>query len=113
MIATDTTTIPTKDPLRKEWVKFQLRARGDSLSQIARDEGLARNTVAMAFLKPYPRMERIIASRLGLRPEKIWPERYDAHGRPNRPKTGRPPKSSATKVTTRHGGRNVHARKAA
>lgn len=110
MLPTDTAAIPVKDPLRKEWIKFQLRARGSSLSKIGRELGVDRSTVAQALQRPYPRMEREIAKRLGLRPEKIWSERYNEHGQPNRPRTGRPPKSHTNKVTTRRGGRNVQPR---
>lgn len=105
---TDIAAVPHKEPLRREWVKFQLRARGASLSQVARELGLVRSSVAQVFLHPYPRMERAVAKRLGLRPEQIWPERYDEQGKPNRPRTGRPKKSNTDKVTGPRAGRNVH-----
>lgn len=108
MYKTDIAAVPHQDPLRREWVKFQLRARRTSLSQIARELGLTRGSVAQVFLQPYPRMERAVAARLDLRPEQIWPERYDEHGQPNRPRTGRPKKSNTNKVTGQGAGRNVH-----
>lgn len=110
MLTTDTAAAPLKDPLRKEWVKFQLRARGSSLSQIARELDIERCALAHALRRPYPRLEREIAKRLGLKPEQVWPERYDEHGKPNR-KRGRP--KSITNGTTGRARRNVHAQRAA
>ena len=111
MTSIDITSIPTDQRQRREWIKFQLRVRGSSLSQLARELHVTRHTTILALARPYPRIERAIAKRIGLRPEQIWPERYDELGQPNRPK-GRP-KKSISKVTTHRGGRNVHARVAA
>lgn len=61
---------------RNEWIKFQLRIRGSSLSQLARDLGVTRQAVRNALSSRYPRMERVIAAEIGLDPEMIWPERY-------------------------------------
>lgn len=61
---------------RNEWIKFQLRIRGSSLSQLARDLGVTRQAVRNALSSRYPRMERVIAAEIGLDPEIIWPERY-------------------------------------
>ncbi len=63
---------------RNEWIKFQLRIRGSSLSQLARDLGVTRQAVRNALSSRYPRMERVIAAEIGLAPETIWPERYRA-----------------------------------
>lgn len=61
---------------RNEWIKFQLRMRGTSMSDLARRLGVTRQAVRNALTAPYPKMERIIARELGLDPETIWPERY-------------------------------------
>ncbi len=74
-----------------EWIKFQLRLKGYSLSRLARELGVGRHTPKKALYQPYPRMEAAIAERLDTKPQQIWPERYDANGKPNRP-MGRPPK---------------------
>jgi Ner family transcriptional regulator len=65
---------------RNEWIKFQLRIRGSSLSQLARDLGVTRQAVRNALASRYPRMERVIAAEIGLDPETIWPERYRRDG---------------------------------
>lgn len=77
--------IPDDPVQRNEWIKFQLRMRGSSLSKLARRLGVTRQAVRNALSAPYPRMERVIADELGLPPQAIWPERYErrrAGGRP-------------------------------
>lgn len=72
----DPDSIPADPMQRNEWIKFQLRIRGSSLSQLARDLGVTRQAVRNALSSRYPRMERVIAAEIGLNPETIWPERY-------------------------------------
>lgn len=76
--------IPKKPSERWEWIKYQLRVRGSSLSALARDLEVTRNAVHNVARLPYPRVERALAAKLGLRPEELWPERYDAVGKPLR-----------------------------
>lgn len=68
--------IPLDSAQRNEWIKFQLRMRGTSMSAIARRLGVTRQAVRSALSAPYPRMEEAIARELDLEPETIWPERY-------------------------------------
>ena len=84
--------VPLEVNARREWIKFQLRVRGSSLSAIARELGVTRHAPRLALVKPYPKMERVIAEKLGLKPQELWPERYDEDGQPNRTK-GRPKSS--------------------
>ncbi|MDZ7749366.1 MAG: helix-turn-helix domain-containing protein [Halofilum sp. (in: g-proteobacteria)] len=72
----DPADIPADPVQRNEWIKFQLRLRGSSMSQLARRLGVTRQAVRNALAAPYPRMERAIAAEIGLEPEHIWPERY-------------------------------------
>lgn len=83
--------VPLDGMDRIEWIKFQLRIRGSSLSALARDLGVSRHAPRLALVKPYPRMEKAIAEKLELRPQELWPERYNVNGRPNRT-PGRPKK---------------------
>lgn len=78
--------IPDDPVQRNEWIKFQLRMRGSSLSKLARRLGVTRQAVRNALSAPYPRMERVIADELGLPPQAIWPERYE------RRRAGGPPR---------------------
>jgi Ner family transcriptional regulator len=68
--------VPSDPVQRNEWIKFQLRMRGTSMSDLARRLGVTRQAVRNALTAPYPKMERIIARELDLEPEAIWPERY-------------------------------------
>lgn len=79
--------IPDNPVQRNEWIKFQLRMRGSSLSKLARRLGVTRQAVRNALASPYPRMERVIADEIGLKPENIWPERYEHRERQSRYKS--------------------------
>lgn len=83
---------PTK---RRAWVKYQVHLQGRSLAQIAADAGVRRSTLYQTFLRPYPRMEKIIADAVGLTPQVLFAERYDEDGLPNR-RMGRPPQKSTS-----------------
>lgn len=77
--------IPDDPVQRNEWIKFQLRMRGSSLSKLARRLGVTRQAVRNALSAPYPKMERVIADELGLPPQAIWPERYESRRAEDRP----------------------------
>lgn len=68
--------IPAHPLLRREWIKFQLRLRGTTLSAVARELGVSRQALGQTLVTSYPKMERAIAAKLGLEPWVIWPERY-------------------------------------
>lgn len=72
----DIDSIPRDPVLRNEWIKYQLRMRGSSLSKLARRLGVTRQAVRNALSTPYPKMERAIANEIGMHPRAIWPERY-------------------------------------
>lgn len=73
-----TTNIPKKPEERRVWIKGQLELRKSSFADIARELKVSRQAVRKAMLKSYPKMEKAIAKKLGLKPEDIWPERYAA-----------------------------------
>jgi len=72
--------IPKKPAHRRAWVVYQLKLRGMSLRQLAIRNGLAPTTVSQALTIPSFHMERLIADVLGLTPEQLFPERFDAAG---------------------------------
>jgi Predicted transcriptional regulator len=74
---------------RRSWLLYQFNLRGVSLAAVARSVGLHRSAIYNAFTKPYPRMEKLLADLLGLKPWDIFPDRYDSDGLPNR-RRGRP-----------------------
>lgn len=67
--------IPPASDERWEWIKYQLRARGHSLAEVARHLGVSSAAVKNAKRQSYPRVERAIAEFLGLSPALLWPER--------------------------------------
>ncbi len=79
-----THTIATNPKLRREWVKYQLKASGSSMAALAAKHGINRRNIYMAFNRPWPRGEKIIADSVGLAPQALFPERYDEHGLPTR-----------------------------
>ena len=102
-----------RDPLkRRAWVIYQLQISGRSLASVARDAGVKRQCIYHGLVKPYPRMEKLIASALGFEPQALFPERYTAEGLPNRP-MGRRPDVSCHAHTGKHrraaGKRNTQA----
>ena len=110
------TTTPLKKPASKDWhwadVLAVLKKRGWTLSAIARVEGYYRgNALAEAARRPYPRAEAILAAYAGVdHPMVIWPSRYDASGKPNRPKGPKPrDRQPPVKAITPIRGRNPQA----
>lgn len=96
-------------------IKAALQKKSWSLNQLGLDNGYrTKSALARALHGPYPKAERIIAKALGMKPQEIWPSRYDAKGKPNR-SMGRPPvrPAHATKRTTGIAGRNPQTRAAA
>lgn len=67
---------PKKPHLLVEWVKYELRLKGSSFSEIARQNGCARETISRTFSKRMPKWEKVVAAAMGMTPEELWPERY-------------------------------------
>lgn len=78
---------PIDRPPAADWhpedIKAAVRKTGVSLDALGRDNGYARGSLRMALTKPWPAGQAIIAARIGVPPQQIWPSRYD-------PKTGEP-----------------------
>lgn len=72
----DTQQIPKKSDERRIWIKYQLELAGYNFASLAREYSVHRTCVRKALYKPYPKMERLIADKLGIQPEQLWPERY-------------------------------------
>lgn len=69
------TSINTPDWHRAQ-IQCALRMKGYSLAQLSREYGLSSGTLANALSKPWLKGELIIAMKIGIPPEKIWPSRY-------------------------------------
>ena len=61
----------------------EVRKRGISLAELGRQHGYGNpRTIYNVFRVPYPKAERIIADFLGVKPEEIWPSRYEGKRAP-------------------------------
>jgi Ner family transcriptional regulator len=73
---------------RPDWhpedVKAAVRKTGTSLTALALANGLSESAVRRTLRCPWPKVQALIAAHLGIRPQEIWPSRYDARGRPRR-----------------------------
>lgn len=65
---------PTADWDRHE-ITARLRRRGLTFAELERRHGYRPCTMRMATMKPWPKVEQIIADALGLQVEDIWPTR--------------------------------------
>ena len=66
----------TKD-MHHQDIMAAIRKKGTSLAELARHHGYKNpRTLNSVFRAPYPKAERIIAEFLGVKPEEIWPTRY-------------------------------------
>lgn len=90
--------------LKLDWhaedVKAAIRKTGTTLTALALASGYHRTAFSIVLSKPYPAIERIIANRLGMQPEDIWPSRYERRRRVHLPRTIRPDASPVTVKTT-------------
>jgi Ner family transcriptional regulator len=70
--------------MHREDIKAAIRKRGKTLEALSEEAGYSKSAVGMTLRKPWPAVEKIIADFIGKKPLEIWPDRYDALGRPNR-----------------------------
>lgn len=79
-----------KKPASRDWHKADIiaavRKTGTSLRAMSRKLGLAHTAIGNALHIPAPKYERMIAERLNMTPQQIWPSRYHEDGSP---KSGR------------------------
>ncbi len=67
-----------RQDMPREYIVAELRMRKMSLGKLGMEHGLSRHTLRNALDKPYPKAEKIIAKALGMKPEDIWPSRYNS-----------------------------------
>lgn len=108
-----------KKPAPRDWhradIKAALEKSGWSLRRLSLANEYSESALSAALKQPYPKAERIIAAAIGIKPELIWPSRYNPDGTPNRP-MGRPrivETYSKKQSTSRSQACNVNGRGAA
>ena len=65
-----------------EDIKAAIRKSGITLNGLSLESGLTASAVRFTLIRPWPRVQAIIAARLGKLPQDIWPSRYDGAGNP-------------------------------
>ncbi len=68
----------------REDIKAAIRKTGTTLEALALAHKLDRSAVRATLLRPWPRVQTIVAQHLGTQPQKIWPSRYGPDGLPLR-----------------------------
>jgi Ner family transcriptional regulator len=62
-------------------IRSELLLRGISLTDIDREGNMKKGSASKALMRPWNRMEKLIAGKLNLEPKDIWPSRYHLNGR--------------------------------
>jgi Ner family transcriptional regulator len=65
-----------------EDIKSAIRKTGITLGALGRLHGLPSSACSFTLIRPWTRVQEIIAARIGRKPQDIWPSRYDAAGNP-------------------------------
>ena len=101
-----------KKPVQSDWhsayIIYRLRLRGLSFRKLARLNGYAAGSTSYAAHVPWPKMERLIASAIGVPPQEIWPSRYHDDGSP---KSGRNARGIGRSGTTKYKDNTARARR--
>jgi Ner family transcriptional regulator len=74
---------PSLSGWHPEDVKAAIRKRGITLTELALRNGFSESYLRNALIRPARDGELIISRFLRVKPEVIWPDRYDADGTPN------------------------------
>lgn len=79
----------SKKQKKQDWhradVVAALHKAGHSIRSLTKASGYkSPTTLSQALNQPWPKGEAIIAKALNMRPQDIWPSRYDENGDSNR-----------------------------
>jgi Ner family transcriptional regulator len=95
--------------MRRASIIAAIKNAGFTLKRLSEIHGLSPAACSVCLSKPWPQVEKIIATVIGIPPHKIWPPRYSPKGMPikrgARVKSSRR-KEGATKLNNRPGSKN-------
>ncbi|WP_298976250.1 helix-turn-helix domain-containing protein [uncultured Roseobacter sp.] len=76
--------VPDETRIAHERLKAELKVRGTSLAQLARDLGVSGTSMSLVSLGKHRsrRIEKAIADVMQMTPEELWPDRHRAGGDP-------------------------------
>ncbi|QDO84040.1 transcriptional regulator [Shewanella psychropiezotolerans] len=66
-------------------IVYLLHKKGLSLRRVGQEAGLGPGTLSKALDRPWTKGERLIAEALEMKPQDIWPTRYESIRYENRP----------------------------
>lgn len=72
----------TPSDWHREDIKAAVRKSGATLASLSMNAGYHHSAANQTLCRPWPAIEAVIARHLGVRPQDIWPSRYDARGKP-------------------------------
>lgn len=64
------------------YIVAALHAGGTTLRKLSVEQGYSTGTLKAVLHTPWPKGEKIVADRIGVPPQELWPDRYDEHGKP-------------------------------
>lgn len=67
----------SKKDMHRAYIVAMIKEKGKTLSQLSIEAGLHPRTLGNVLERKYPKGEKIIADFVGMKPEKIWPTRYE------------------------------------
>jgi Ner family transcriptional regulator len=73
-----------KHDMAPEKVKELIIASGITLSELGIQNGFSHAAVSVTLRKRSPYVQEVIGRQIGMRPQDIWPSRYDENGSPMR-----------------------------
>jgi Ner family transcriptional regulator len=68
--------IPAGQDWPRAYIRAVLAAKGISLRDLSRNQGLSEDTLRNALYRHWPKGEQLIANAIGESPMVIWPSRY-------------------------------------
>lgn len=66
-----------KKNMHRAFIVAMIKEKGKTLSQLSIEAGLHPRTLGNVLDRKYPKGEKIIADFVGMKPEEIWPTRYE------------------------------------
>lgn len=79
-------TLKKGPPLKSDWpshyIVYRLREKGMTLRRLSRLNKFSPSAASLAIQLPWPKLEQLIATAIGVAPNEIWPSRYNDDGTP-------------------------------
>lgn len=66
-----------KKDLEPSDIRYLLEKKGTDFSKLSRMHGLSARTLGNVLRVKYPKAQAIVANAIGMKPEDIWPSRYE------------------------------------